>query len=374
MEILKINSRGTLVEYIQSLLKTLGYYFGNIDGIFGNQTKSAVINFQKDFGLVADGIIGQRTWEKLLTFSYIVPTDVSYGYNILNININGLKNKYPFLEIGNIGYSSLGRQIPYIKFGRGRNQVFYSAAIHANEWITCPLLMKFLENLSESYRTNSTIYGYSATYLFNNVSLYIVPMANPDGVDLVVGNIQKYYSDIYEYTQFLSQNYPNIPFPSGWKANINGVDLNLQFPAGWENAREIKFSQGFTLPGPRDFVGEGPLVAPESLALYNFTLSKNFRLIIAYHTQGEVIYWRFLDYLPPGSMFIGEQFARVSGYSLETTPSESGYAGYKDWFIQDYNRPGYTIEVGLGNNPLPISQFTKIYNDNLEILVLGMVL
>lgn len=73
-------------------------------------------------------------------------------------------------------------------------------------------------------------------------------------------------------------------------------------------------------------------------------------------------------------MFIGEQFARVSGYSLETTPSESGYAGYKDWFIQDYNRPGYTIEVGLGNNPLPISQFSKIYNDNLGILVLGMVL
>ena len=66
----------------------------------------------------------------------------------------------------------------------------------------------------------------------------------PTGVDLVTGNITT-----------TSNNYPSIPFPSGWKANINGVDLNLQFPAGWEQARQIKFAQGFTSHAPRDFVG-----------------------------------------------------------------------------------------------------------------------
>ena len=35
-------------------------------------------------------------------------------------------------------------------------------------------------------------------------------------------------------------------FQVGWKANIKGVDLNLQFPAGWEKAKEIKYAQGFT--------------------------------------------------------------------------------------------------------------------------------
>ena len=73
-------------------------------------------------------------------------------------------------------------------------------------------------------------------------------------------------------------------------------------------------------------------------------------------------------------MYIGNQFARVSGYSLEETPYNSSFAGYKDWFIQDYNRPGYTVEVGEGDNPLPISQFDEIYNDILGILVLGAVL
>ena len=152
-----------------------------------------------------------------------------------------------------------------------------------------------------------------------------------------------------------------------------GVDLNLQFPAGWENAKEIKYNLGFTSPAPRDFVGSGPLVAPESIALYNFTLSKNFRLVIAYHTQGQEIYWQFQNYTPSESKAIGEQFARVSGYSLTDTPYNSSFAGYKDWFIQNYRRPGYTIEAGIGENPLPISQFNSIYNDNIGILVLGMI-
>lgn len=50
-----------------------------------------------------------------------------------------------------------------------------------------------------------------------------------------------------------------------------------------------------------------------------------------------------------------------------------GFAGYKDWFLQEYRRPGYTIEAGLGTNPLPLSQFNEIYNDNIGILVLGAI-
>ena len=152
------------------------------------------------------------------------------------------------------------------------------------------------------------------------------------------------------------------------------MDLNLQFPAGWENARAIKFAQGYTRPSPRDFVGYGPLTEPEALAIYNFTLIHDFKLILAYHTQGEVIYWKYAEYLPENSQEIGERFAQVSGYTLDITPPESAFAGCKDWFIQEYNRPGYTVEAGLGENPLPISQFNQIYNVNLGILTLGAVL
>ena len=118
----------------------------------------------------------------------------------------------------------------------------------------------------------------------------------------------------------------------------------------------------------------GPLTAPEAIAVYNFTLIHNFRLILAYHSQGEVIFWQFQNYNPPRAFYIGTQLSIVSGYSLESTPYNSSFAGYKDWFIQDFNRPGYTIEVGLGQSPLPLSQFDKIYSDNLGILVLSAIL
>ena len=149
------------------------------------------------------------------------------------------------------------------------------------------------------------------------------------------------------------------------------MDLNLQFPARWERAKQIKYAQGFTGPAPRDFVGYEPLSEPEARALYNFTHAHDFSLILAYHTQGQVIYWRFADYMPPNSQEMGEHFSQVSGYALETTPAESANAGYKDWFIQEFNKPGYTIEAGIGESPLPLSQFPEIYADNLGILVLG---
>ena len=115
------------------------------------------------------------------------------------------------------------------------------------------------------------------------------------------------------------------------------------------------------------------MTEPEALAVYNFTLSHDFRLVIAYHTQGEEIYWNFQNINPPQGFEIGELFSETSGYLLTDVPYNSSFAGFKDWFIQDYNRPGYTIEAGFGENPLPISQFNNIYNDNLGILVLGAI-
>ena len=184
---------------------------------------------------------------------------------------------------------------------------------------------------------------------------------NPDGIDLVTGRVDTNSKEYKKYLK-ISESFPNIPFPSGWKANANGVDLNLQFPAGWQEARRIKFEQGYTKPAPQNFVGEGP-----------FTLKNNFELTISYHTQGKEIYWNFQNINPPQGYEIGRIFARISGYDLTDVPYNSSFAGYKDWFIQNYKRPGYTIEAGIGENPLPISQFDEIYNDNIGILVLGML-
>ena len=310
--------------------------------------------------------------EIIVPVGNVVNTQVSYSSEILEKDIRNLKLIYPFLEVGEIGKSVLNKSLPYIKIGNGNKKVFYSAAFHANEWITSLVLMKFLEEYAKAFVENKNIFGYNAQALYYTTSLYIVPMVNPDGVDLVTGSI-KNVEDAYKNAVQIANNFPEIPFSDGWKANINGVDLNLQFPAGWEQAKEIKFSQGYTMPAPKNYVGTAPISEPESRAIYDFTLKNNFKLVIAYHTQGKEIYWNFQNLAPESAKIIGEKFAKASGYLLTEVPYNSSFAGYKDWFIQEYIKPGYTVEAGLGESPLPISQFNEIYNDNIGILVLGLV-
>ena len=297
-----------------------------------------------------------------------VPTNVPMTSQLCEETILALTAKYPFCRSEELATTAFGRKIRTLVIGNGPRKVIYSAAHHANEWITTPVLLKFVEDFAEALENGGDIGGVDAKTLAQTATIYTVPMVNPDGVDLVTGAIQPGQLQ-YEAARTLAENYPDIPFPDGWKANLLGVDLNLQYPAGWLMAREIKFSQGYTRPGPRDYVGRAPLTQLEARALAGYTEYIDPELVLAYHSQGKVIYWQFRNIPVPGARELGERFAQVSGYALEDTPEESAYAGYKDWFIQNFRRPGYTIEVGTGENPLPLDQFEEIYRDNLGILV-----
>lgn len=422
MQTLSIGSTGPDVRVLQSVLNRMGYNSGAVDGVFGSRTYQAVVAFQRNSGLAADGVVGPATWSVLDKFlrgydTYTVrPGDTLYGiarayyttvnaivtanpgidpdriavgqqlvvpygidvvtldvaptYEIVQLQIQGLKARYPFLETGSIGRSVMGRELYYIRLGRGAREVSYNASHHANESITTPVLMKFAEDYAKAYSTGGSILGYNIRELYNLTSIYLIPLVNPDGVDLVA------YWPNYDdpaFTRAARLNTTGLPLPSVWKANIRGVDLNLNYPAEWEREKQEEIDAGITSPGPRDYGGEAPLSEPESRAMADFTRAHNFRIVIAYHTQGEVIYWQFEDYAPPRSLTIARQFAAISGYAIEAGTPEAAYAGYKDWFLQEFRRPGYTIEAGRGVNPIPFGQLPGIYAENLGILLLGAV-
>ena len=297
----------------------------------------------------------------------IVKTDVPMTYRLARDTAEEITCAYPVCRKRVLTATAFGREIEALSIGSGDRTVLFTAAHHANEWITATVLLKFAEELSKAIMEKGALYGIPGRLFEENCQIFLVPMVNPDGVDLVTGAIPA-GSLQWEQAARLSSNYPGIPFPSGWKANLLGVDLNLQYPAGWLQAREIKFSQGYTRPGPRDYVGRAPLTQKETQALADFTRYLDPALILALHTQGETIYWKYDDIQVPGAQALGEEFARLSGYALEDTPYASGFAGYKDWFIKTWRRPGFTIEAGKGENPLPLSQFEPIYNACLGIL------
>lgn len=298
----------------------------------------------------------------------IVTTDIPITSQRNLELIQQITDTYPFVRSQIIGTTAFGRPIPALVMGTGPRKVLYTASHHANEWITSYILLKFAEELAAAIGSGGRVYGVPAKNIAAAATIYLVPLVDPDGVDLVTGAIAPGSLE-YAIAAGLADNYPAIPFPNGWKANLLGVDLNLQYPAGWQQARQIKFAQGFTRPGPRDFVGRAPLTQLEARALAEFTETVDPDLVLAYHSQGKEIYWQFGNFYVPGARELGEDFARTSGYTLADVPEASAYAGYKDWFIQKFRRPGYTIEVGEGENPLPLTQFEQIYRDNLGILV-----
>ncbi|MBR6039923.1 MAG: peptidoglycan-binding protein [Clostridia bacterium] len=416
MQTLRFGDTGLFVQYLQTALLRAGEEPGEVDGIFGRRTERALMRLQNRMGLRSDGIAGRLSWAALwpylvgstvavigvgetvetiaarygttpeairtanptalfrtgetvsvpLGFDVTFP-DLPYSSFLTTCVLEGLTLRYPFLVKYPIGRSATGRRMEAIRIGAGPLRVGVNASHHANEWITTPLVLMFLERYAKAFSEGGGVGGVPARSLYEASTLTLVPLVNPDGVDLVTGALSEGDS-FFESARALSAFYPSIPFPSGWKANISGVDLNLGYPAGWENARAIKFAQGVTRPGPRDYVGTRPLEAPEDRAMYELSIRERYDRAIAYHTQGGEIYWEFHGYAPQGSQSLAERFAAASGYAVVNVPYDSGFAGYKDWMIDAQNANAFTVEAGRGENPLPISDLPSMYAENEGVL------
>lgn len=295
---------------------------------------------------------------KVLSFSK------QYDSHQLEVDIKNLVNNYPFIKVTVIGYSVLNTPIWELQIGEGDKQVHWNGAFHANEWITTPLLVKALEEYATAIVEDGLILGQSAMDLFKATSLSIVPMVNPDGVDLFMhGSVIT-----TQYKKLLDKiNHQHVNF-SSWKANIRGVDLNNQFPANWELEQKRKPQH----PSFRDYPGSDPLTEPEAQAMFSLTKSRDFQRVLAFHSQGEVIYWGYQNNEPMESRSVVEAYRKVSRY--EPVHTIDSHAGYKDWFINEFKREGYTVEVGKGVNPLPWSTFLYQYKNVLAICVKSLVL
>lgn len=415
---LTAGSSGPDTELLQLALQRAGFDPGSTDGIFGPMTRRAVTDFQRTEFLAPDGAAGPRTWAALepwilgfrvrtvrpgdtlyrLAQTYgttllhirtanpdadpfrlrpgtrlviplgfrLLPVEIRFTSLLLQETVRGLTARYPFLRYSTPGRSVLGTTLPCLTLGSGSRQFFVNAVHHANEWITAPVVLTWLEEACEALIGGGTLSGTDAASLFSAASVSVMPMVDPDGADLVTGRLRD--GPAYDRAAAAAANFPAIPFPAGWKANILGTDLNLQYPAGWEEARRIKFAQGFTGPAPRDYVGPEPLSEPESRAVYELTLKSDFRMTLSYHTQGRVIFWRYGAETPENAEAIGRRLSAVSGYRLEDTPPESANAGYRDWFLLRFGRPGYTVEAGLGQNPLPASDLPALLAENIPLL------
>jgi len=290
------------------------------------------------------------------TLDTVAPTSV-YTYSQMVADMSGLQEKYPDkVTVSSIGMSELGADIPVMLLGNvnAKYHVLLQGAIHGREHLTAWLLMAMAD-----YWLDNSLFSYG------NVCYHIIPMTNPDGVTIsqnkYLNDTQQeiYLSDLaYGFTTDGESRYAYL-----WKANGLGVDINRNFPSGWEtiNSRLLPSSEGFQ--------GTEPFSSAEAAALRDYTLRYPFDVTLNYHAFGSIIYYEYGNKEPVNSQSesLASAVKRVTGYSMHGSAGVAA-AGYKDWVMDELGIPSITVEIGTTQPPLDYREIYNIFARNLGTL------
>ncbi len=283
-------------------------------------------------------------------------------YALLTKNLSRIVKNHAFVHVFSCGKSVMGRDILCVRFGKGKRKIFLNGAHHALEWITASLLNSFVSDYAVALRDESTLGGHDILDIYERATFYVMPMVNPDGVDIVLNGINRRHERFKEITSVLKGE----KVGRVWQANINGVDLNHNYDAMFYEGRELQHDCDIHGAAPTRFFGNFPFSEPETRAVRDLVRAEHFDVCVAFHAQGEVIYWDFNGMSKYREQ--AERLARASGYALDTAEGISSCSGFKDWVIEKFDIPAFTVEVGKGKNPIPFSQFDKIKSENYRLI------
>ena len=279
-----------------------------------------------------------------------------------------LRRQYPFLTVHTLGKSVLGRPIWALQFGESRERVLFAGAFHGMEWLTCSLLLCFAEELCFALDRGFHMADLDVRRALLGRGLVIVPCVNPDGVEIC----------LHGADAALGLRDSVLRIGDGdtdhWQANARGVDLNHNFDAGWYILRQLEQESGITGPAATRFGGYAPESEPETQLLTALCRSVAFRHVLAFHSQGEEIYWHYGNHIPHNAALMARIFAMTSGYRAAAPNGLAAHGGFKDWFIAEFDRPGFTIEIGRGQNPLPLRDLQPIYDQLREMMTLAAIM
>ena len=262
--------------------------------------------------------------------------------------INNLKKLKEKVAYNSIGRSLLGEEMYSYHVGRFDGpQILLTGGIHAREYISTLFLIKLID-----YLNNRNLEG----------GVYVSPFLNPDGVRLVLeganfikdAKLKRFLIDVNGGENF-----------SLYKANANGVDLNVNFDAKWgEGKSNSKFL------GKENFIGYYPNSEIENLNIINFLKDVKIDAHLAFHSKGEVIYYGFNKRgkrLEKEGAFVRE-IEKINGYTPLISKNSSG--GLSDYISDKYQVFSATVELGSEKLTHPINEnsLDPIFKRNKNII------
>lgn len=269
--------------------------------------------------------------------------------------IADITEKHPCSKSFFIGKSVLGRKISVLALGKPAGSVLFVGATHGSEWLTSLVLLRFFEEVCSAFENREKLFGINITHAVSKRGFCIIPVLNPDGVEINVFGKKGALSSEKHIERLSKGDYIH------WNANAKGVDINHNFGAGWNILHEEERKNKIFGPSPGKYGGPKAFSEPETRAVCGFCSTFDINRLYSFHSQGEEVYWYYGPKTPMISRDIAEEFALSCGYKTAFPKGMASRGGLKDWYIEKFGRPGFTVEIGLGKNPLPLSDFDEIY-------------
>ncbi len=287
--------------------------------------------------------------------------------NFINKFTDDLRKRFKFLRRCFYGKSLCSRPLTALYIGKKENAAFLCGGIHGSEYLTVLTMLKLAEDICLSIENKTALAGFHMWRFLSKHGVCIVPCVNPDGTQTAIcgSSAAKQYKSLIES---ISEN------TSSWQANARGVDLNHNFNAGWSQLKQLELENGICAPAKTRYGGEYAESEPESRLLAELFGKGGFSKAFAFHSQGREIYCSYGKNTPQRSFEIAEALARSSGYTVCEPEGLAIGGGFKDWVIEKMHKPALTVEIGIGKNPLPLSDFKAEYDKILEMLCLCCIL
>lgn len=317
----------------------------------------AMVDYRGQRGYVLSSYIMPENEDYFAGCLNIVKATDTYSYDQMMADLQAFAQSYPgAVELDSIGTSELRRDIPVLRIGdvNAEHQVLLQGAIHGREHMTAWLLMAMADYWMENGYTENP-----------NVCFHVIPMTNPDGVIVSQsGKLDDYQMSLYSADRHAGYTGETVAeYAALWKANGRGVDLNRNFPAGWETIDDR------AVPSSMLYRGESPFSAAEAAALRDYTLSWDFDATLSYHASGCVIYWEYGTQQPVNdqSLALARALEAVTGYPPQGSDGVDG-AGYKDWVMEELGIPSVTVEIGTAMAPLAERELYATFARNAGVI------
>lgn len=321
--------------------------------LLNHTSKQGVIRFQSTQGYV-----------NLKNYKHYSVVDGSkeISYEQYRYYIEVLALLYPeAVTVKKIGKSADGRTIYAYRLGTGKKEVYIDASTHAREHMTTNVVMAMIDTYTKGYINKKKLAQYDVEKLLNNVSIWFVPMVNPDGVMLVQQGLSSVSAE--KRAQVLAYNGNSKNF-ARYKANIRGVDLNRNYNVAWKQTSTSPRARSYQF-----YKGPSAVSEPETKAMVKFVNAHDFKSYIAYHSAGEVLYWKYKQNAAQLAQHrpLVTQLQQITGYRPDNaTGIVSGSGAGQDWFVAKTGKPGITIEIApyTGNQPVPNHQWSSVWKKN----------